>query len=62
MFGPGLAAARHVKHETEQFPADVLDRRVAGRDAAGVDVDQIVPALLSSLRVDTLMTGTAASP
>ena len=46
MFGPGLAAACHVEHETEEFPADVLDRCIAGRDAAGVNVDQIVPALL----------------
>ena len=45
VFGPGLAAARHVEHQTEQFPADLLDRRFAGGDAAGIHVDQIVPAL-----------------
>src|SRR5438128_2475272 len=45
MFGPGFAAARHVEHQPKQFPADLFDRRVAGGNATGVDVDQIMPAL-----------------
>jgi hypothetical protein len=38
------AAARDVEHQVEQLPAELLDGRVAGRDAAGVDVHQVVPA------------------
>ena len=38
VFGPGLlAAAGHVKDQSENFPADGLDRRLAGGDRAGVD-------------------------
>ena len=38
MLSPGLAAARHVEHQTEQLPADVFDRGVAGGDAAGINL------------------------
>src|SRR6185369_2549516 len=39
-----LPAAGDVEHQPEQLPADVLDRRFAVGDAAGVDVHQVVPA------------------
>src|ERR1700675_2157361 len=38
------AAARNVEDQAEQVPAGLLDRGFAGGDAAGVEVDQILPA------------------
>ena len=46
MIGPGLlTSAGDVEDETENLPADVFYRRATCGDAAGVDVDEIVPAL-----------------
>ena len=45
LLGPGAAAsARHVEHGAEQLPAELLDGGVAGGDAAGIDIHQIMPA------------------
>src|SRR6202167_4338585 len=38
-----LAAAGHFENKAEQLPADFFDSGVAGGDAAGVDIDQVVP-------------------
>jgi hypothetical protein len=44
-FGPGTpATTRNIEYGLEQFPAKLLDRGIAGCDAASVDVDQIMPA------------------
>ena len=60
---PGLLApAGDVQDQLEQLPADLLDRRLTGGDAAGIEVDQIVPPRASALRVAILITGAAASP
>src|SRR5438105_5790791 len=46
MIGPGLlAAAGDVKDEVEQIPANLFDGRVTGRDAAGVEIDEVGPSL-----------------
>src|SRR6266496_6562656 len=43
---PGLpACAGDVENEPEDLPADVGDGRVSGCDAAGIDVDEVGPAL-----------------
>ena len=43
--GPHLGAtARHIEDQAEQIPAGLLDRRFAGGDAAGVKIDQVLPA------------------
>jgi hypothetical protein len=44
------------------LPADLLDVRLAGGDAAGIQVDQVVPALGQLVRVEILITGAAARP
>ena len=40
-----LAAAGHLEDQLEQLPADLGDTRLAGGDAAGVEIDEVVPAL-----------------
>src|SRR5216684_2779622 len=43
--GPHLGpAARNLQNQPEQVPASLLDRGFAGGDAAGVEIDQVLPA------------------
>jgi hypothetical protein len=42
MFRPRLAAAGQVENEAEDLPPDLFDGGLAGGDAAGVDIDQVV--------------------
>ena len=63
VLGPGLlAAAGDVQHEAEQLPADLLDGGIAGGDAAGVDIDQIVPFFGERGARRDLDDGTSARP
>src|ERR1700687_4929295 len=61
--GPHLGAAtRNLQNQAEQVPARLLDGGFAGGDAAGVESIRSFQRRASSVRVDTLMTGAAASP
>src|SRR6202171_2047906 len=45
--GPHLGAAtRNLQNQAEQVPAGLLDGGFAGGDAAGVGIDQVLPAAL----------------
>ena len=64
MVGPRLLASTgDIEHHLEDLPPDLFDCRIAGRNRARVDVDQIAPAIApAKMRDATLITGTIARP
>ncbi|SPE26666.1 membrane hypothetical protein [Candidatus Sulfopaludibacter sp. SbA3] len=45
VFGPGFTAPGHLENEVEEMPAHFFDGGLSGGDAAGIDIDQVVPLL-----------------